>query len=165
MPEGVEGEIDGDCSWAMRVLAASKASRTASGPAPARTAACALFLSRNEPTGLILSSGRVRQMDENILQIGLARGEISNADAGGAHAVEHVLNAVLTGLIADDEMALSVTVGLPGTEYRTTDATAGQTGHIATRPINVSGNTLGPIAVGADPSGSALTPAALIRGR
>jgi hypothetical protein len=58
-----------------------------------------------------------------------------------------------------------VTVGQPGTEYRTTGVTAAQTGHIATRPINISGNTLGPIAVGADPSGSTLTPAALIRGR
>jgi hypothetical protein len=58
-----------------------------------------------------------------------------------------------------------VTVVQPGTEYRTTGVTAAQTGHIATRPINISGNTLGPIAVGADPSGSTLTPAALIRGR
>jgi hypothetical protein len=58
-----------------------------------------------------------------------------------------------------------VTVGQPGTEYRTTGVMAAQTGHIATRPINISGNTLGPIAVGADPSGSTLTPAALIRGR
>jgi hypothetical protein len=57
-----------------------------------------------------------------------------------------------------------VTVVQPGTEYRTTGVTAAQTGHIATRPINISGNTLGPIAVGADPSGSTLTPAALIRG-
>ena len=56
-------------------------------------------------------------------------------------------------------------MNLPGTEYRTTGVTAAQTGHIATRPINISGNTLGPIAVGADPSGSTLTPAALIRGR
>ena len=56
-------------------------------------------------------------------------------------------------------------MNLPGTVYRTTGVTAAQTGHIATRPINISGNTLGPIAVGADPSGSTLTPAALIRGR
>src|ERR1700722_1275051 len=58
-----------------------------------------------------------------------------------------------------------VTVDLPGTDYRTTGVTVGQTGRIATRPINISGNTLGPIAVADDPSGSTLTPAALIRGR
>jgi hypothetical protein len=56
-----------------------------------------------------------------------------------------------------------VTVGLPGTEYRTTGVTVGgQTGPIATVPRNISGNTLGPIAQ--DPSGSTLTPAALVRG-
>jgi hypothetical protein len=56
-------------------------------------------------------------------------------------------------------------MNLPGTEYRTTGVTVGQTGHIATRPMNISGNTLGPIAVADDPSGSTLTPSALIRGR
>ena len=58
-----------------------------------------------------------------------------------------------------------VTVALPGTELPTTGVTVGQTGHIATRPMNISGNTLGPIAVAADPSGSTLTPSALMRGR
>jgi hypothetical protein len=58
-----------------------------------------------------------------------------------------------------------VTVCQPGTEYRTTGVRVRQTGLIATKPINISGNTLGPIAVTADPSGSTLTPAALVRGR
>ena len=54
-------------------------------------------------------------------------------------------------------------MNLPGTEYRTTGVTVGgQTGPIATVPRNISGNTLGPIAQ--DPSGSTLTPAALVRG-
>src|ERR1700722_7068391 len=57
-----------------------------------------------------------------------------------------------------------VTVGQPGTEYRTTGVTAGQTGPIATRPWNISGNTMGPINVKANPSGSTLTPGALVRG-
>ena len=54
-----------------------------------------------------------------------------------------------------------VMVSLPGTELPTTGVTVGQTGHIATRPMNISGNTLGPIAVAADPSGSTLTPIAV----
>ena len=56
-----------------------------------------------------------------------------------------------------------VTVGQPGTEFArpTTGVTVGQTGPIATRPLNISGNTLGPIAVAADPSGSTLTPIAV----
>src|ERR1700730_1831867 len=54
-----------------------------------------------------------------------------------------------------------VTVGQPGTELPTTGVTVGQTGHIATRPMNISGNTLGPIAVAAVPSGSTLTPIAV----
>jgi hypothetical protein len=58
-----------------------------------------------------------------------------------------------------------VTVALPGTELPTTGVAVGQTGLIATRPMNISGNTLGPIAVSVDPSGSTLTPAALVRGR
>jgi len=60
-----------------------------------------------------------------------------------------------------------VTVSQPGTEFTgpTTGLTVGQTGPIATLPRNISGNTLLPIAVAADPSGSTLTPAALIRGR
>jgi hypothetical protein len=57
-----------------------------------------------------------------------------------------------------------VTVGQPGTEYPTTGVTVGQTGPIATRPWNISGNTLGPLNVKADPSGSTLTPGALVRG-
>ena len=57
-----------------------------------------------------------------------------------------------------------VTVSQPGTELPTTGVMVGQTGHIATRPMNISGNTLGPINVKADPSGSTLTPGALIRG-
>ena len=40
----------------------------------------------------------------------------------------------------------------------------GQTGPIATRPWNISGNTMGPINVKANPSGSTLTPGALVRG-
>ena|ERR1700733_10245674 len=55
-------------------------------------------------------------------------------------------------------------MNLPGTEYRTTGVTAGQTGPIATRPWNISGNTMGPINVKANPSGSTLTPGALVRG-
>jgi len=44
----------------------------------------------------------------------------------------------------------------------TRSVTVGQTSRIATRPRNVSGNTLAPIAN--DPSGSTLAPSALNRG-
>jgi hypothetical protein len=56
-------------------------------------------------------------------------------------------------------------MSLPRTEFAgsPTGVMAGQTGRIATRPMNVSGNTLGAIAD--DPSGSTLTPSALSRGR
>jgi hypothetical protein len=51
-----------------------------------------------------------------------------------------------------------------GTEFAgpTSGVKIGQTGHIATKPWNISGNKLGPIAN--DPSGSTLTPSALVRG-
>jgi hypothetical protein len=55
-------------------------------------------------------------------------------------------------------------ISLPGTELPTTGVTVGQTGHIAIRPRNMSGNTLGPVAVEDDPSGSTLVPSALMRG-
>jgi hypothetical protein len=56
-------------------------------------------------------------------------------------------------------------MNLPRTEFpgSPTGVMVGQMGRIATRPANISGNTLGPIAD--DPSGSTLTPSALDRGR
>jgi len=57
---------------------------------------------------------------------------------------------------AEGAMNLSSSVAQP---YRAT--TAGSTGRIASRPPNISGNTLAPI--DHDPSGSTLTPSAMSR--
>ena len=67
-----------------------------------------------------------------------------------------------TFAVAAGPMNLANLVGQPssvGQPYRGT--TGGGVGRIPTRPPNVSGNTLAPIAH--DPSGSTLTPSAMTR--